>query len=551
MKIFRYSMLLVMTMMVWGAVPLLAASNYFEGWDAGTIAGWSRSTINTEVFGDAAAGNPAGSLRIVPLNTAEIALVGALTMEPAATGDYAAAGIRRVSFDLTNQSVPVTDFWFHVRYLDEFHNGWAYRLATSIPQGQWTSYVVEFDPTWSDAEAVAAGWMQESLSPSFATTMSAVYYPELRFRVSPVSAGAELHLDNFRLMSCNNDNEPPTGAVNLDRNTLWPPTHKMVDVFAAVVKDDFCDPNPTVTLVGVTSNEPDEGLAGGDRPNDIEILSKFNFRLRSERDSHGDGRQYTITYSIEDGSGNAATISAVVTVPVSLTPAVLAGAAAASGASGERAFSEGFVLHIPSRPKGLDAAKIDLASVQAGNHLGVVSPTASFLEDVNGDALPDLTVVFPTAPLDELSRRAGAELWAELTQDPSWDGSIPLDEAGSLVGLHFMANGVSYVTDDLTSNRLLQRPLVGVGDGGGELQPAATSGALQFRLPQAGYTNVVVFDVQGRRIRTLLDGQASAGLVQLVWDRRDDTGLSVPSGMYFVRIAGPGLQDVRKMALAR
>jgi hypothetical protein len=543
------ALLTLFTTLFWAA-PLLAASAYFEGWDSGTTGGWSRSTINCEVFGDAAVGNPGGSLRIVPTNS-DIALIGALTVEPVAVGDYAAAGIRRVSFDLINQSVPVTALWFRVRYLDEFHNGWIIPLGNFVAQGQWTSYVVEFDPTWSDAEAIAAGWLQESTSASFAATMAAVYYPEVRLRASPVIAGAELRLDNFRLTSCNNDVDAPDGSVIVDRNSLWPPNHKMIDVHAAVQAEDFCDSNPSVTLVDATSNEPDGGLGNGDRPGDIEIVSDFHFRFRSERDSHGEGREYTITYRIEDASGNVTLVSAVVTVPVSQTPEVLAGTQPASAGSESDAHGN-LVLHIPSRLKGLDARTIDPASVAAGNHVGVVAPFRTVLGDVNGDGLPDLTLTFPAADIEELSRRAAAQAFAEQAGSAHWDGALARNSRQP-IGLHFVAGGVSYLADDILSSRLVRIPADDVADDriDEDLQPAARPGVLAFTLPQAGRINVSVFDVQGRRIRTLFDGESAAGPVSFEWDRRDAAGRSAPSGMYFARITGAGATIVRRVPILR
>ena len=47
---------------------------------------------------------------------------------------------------------------------------------------------------------------------------------------------------------------------------------------------------------------------------------------------------------------------------------------------------------------------------------------------------------------------------------------------------------------------------------------------------------VEVFDVTGRRVRTLLDGGLPAGRLEVSWDGSDDHGVTVPTGMYFVRL---------------
>jgi hypothetical protein len=52
-----------------------------------------------------------------------------------------------------------------------------------------------------------------------------------------------------------------------------------------------------VTLVSVTSNEPDDARVGadGNTKNDTVIVDDDTFRLRAERIETGSGRIYTIT----------------------------------------------------------------------------------------------------------------------------------------------------------------------------------------------------------------------------------------------------------------
>jgi hypothetical protein len=88
-----------------------------------------------------------------------------------------------------------------------------------------------------------------------------------------------------------------------------------VDVTATVVGSDNFDPNPSVTLVSVTSNEPDNGKGDGNTVNDIVIVDDVNFLLRAERAGGGSGRVYTVTYEVMDACGNTATASVIATVP--------------------------------------------------------------------------------------------------------------------------------------------------------------------------------------------------------------------------------------------
>lgn len=108
---------------------------------------------------------------------------------------------------------------------------------------------------------------------------------------------------------------PTFDELSVSPDSLWPANHKYVDVTATVVVSDNFDPNPTVELVSVESNEPDNGLGDGDTADDIVIVDDFHFMLRAERSGTGEGRVYTITYKVTDACGNSTTQSVTVTVP--------------------------------------------------------------------------------------------------------------------------------------------------------------------------------------------------------------------------------------------
>ena len=119
------------------------------------------------------------------------------------------------------------------------------------------------------------------------------------------------------------DTNAPSLHVALSPNVLWPPNHRLMQINATVNANDSCDANPTVALVSITSNEPDEGLGDGDQPNDIQAVGggpipfgtdMRSFLLRAERSGMGTGRIYTVTYTARDAFGNQSSASAQVTV---------------------------------------------------------------------------------------------------------------------------------------------------------------------------------------------------------------------------------------------
>jgi glucose/arabinose dehydrogenase len=74
---------------------------------------------------------------------------------------------------------------------------------------------------------------------------------------------------------------------------------------------------------------------------------------------------------------------------------------------------------------------------------------------------------------------------------------------------------------------------------------------LALDVPRGGRSvRLEVFDVLGRRIRHLVDGTLSAGAHPVNWDGRNDHGISVGAGIYFVRLcAGATEQSLRVVRL--
>jgi len=89
---------------------------------------------------------------------------------------------------------------------------------------------------------------------------------------------------------------------------------------------------------------------------------------------------------------------------------------------------------------------------------------------------------------------------------------------------------------------------VGVDDSGirtlGRLlvtpNPFRSDATLRFALSQAGETEVVIFDLSGRRVRSLYRASLPPGAHRLVWDGRDDAGRDAGAALYTVRVRSNG-----------
>jgi len=75
--------------------------------------------------------------------------------------------------------------------------------------------------------------------------------------------------------------------------------------------------------------------------------------------------------------------------------------------------------------------------------------------------------------------------------------------------------------------------------------------SIHFNLSVAGKVNLSIYSLQGKKVRTLLDEQKSAGKYIVKWQAVDDKGREVPSGVYFQCLKTGSVKTVGKMLLIR
>lgn len=74
---------------------------------------------------------------------------------------------------------------------------------------------------------------------------------------------------------------------------------------------------------------------------------------------------------------------------------------------------------------------------------------------------------------------------------------------------------------------------------------------LTYSVPASGPVEVAIFDVQGRRVATLVNEAVPAGEHSITWNGRDAKGAHAASGIYFVRLLHRGRTQVRKTVLLK
>jgi hypothetical protein len=81
--------------------------------------------------------------------------------------------------------------------------------------------------------------------------------------------------------------------------------------------------------------------------------------------------------------------------------------------------------------------------------------------------------------------------------------------------------------------------------------PFNSSVELHFEVPEKARVRLEIWDVLGRRVRVVFDGEVEAGAHSVVWDGKDSRGGNAPSGVYFYRLVADKVSLVRRMTLIR
>jgi hypothetical protein len=81
--------------------------------------------------------------------------------------------------------------------------------------------------------------------------------------------------------------------------------------------------------------------------------------------------------------------------------------------------------------------------------------------------------------------------------------------------------------------------------------PLASGTTFMYSLAHGGHTRLIVHDVQGRFVATLVDEAQAAGSHEAVWDGHDASGTPVPAGVYYATLATDGEQQASKVVVLK
>jgi len=127
----------------------------------------------------------------------------------------------------------------------------------------------------------------------------------------------------------------------------------------------------------------------------------------------------------------------------------------------------------------------------------------------------------------------------------SHKGALTADQSYSLASSVPLTDVTTGVPDAAGPKRLL----LAAGNFPNPFNPTT---AIRFTLARPSPVSVDIFDVAGRRVRVLRDGETvDAGTHDVVWDGRNDEGDAVASGIYYYTIASGEAHESGRMVLLK
>lgn len=178
-------------------------------------------------------------------------------------------------------------------------------------------------------------------------------------------------------------------------------------------------------------------------------------------------------------------------------------------------------------------------------HLGPVAGKDSLLAIIRGQNADRLA-------LYNLHGTGTLEPVAEVELDP---------QQGSVRSIHWMMNGLVLVRGYGIETWYVDRGVNGI-----ELEPATVqsfdlgaaypnpfnpSTIIPFDLKKTGHAKVAVYDLLGREVASLVDGQLSVGEHRVEWDGTSSSGQPVASGTYLIRLEADGERAIRRVTLMK
>ncbi|MCD6205150.1 MAG: VCBS repeat-containing protein [Candidatus Marinimicrobia bacterium] len=75
--------------------------------------------------------------------------------------------------------------------------------------------------------------------------------------------------------------------------------------------------------------------------------------------------------------------------------------------------------------------------------------------------------------------------------------------------------------------------------------------SISFEIPKADHVKLVIYDILGREVISLVDNNLQPGRYAFVWNGKDKNGLNVSTGIYLYQLKADGIVKTRKMTFMK
>ena len=81
--------------------------------------------------------------------------------------------------------------------------------------------------------------------------------------------------------------------------------------------------------------------------------------------------------------------------------------------------------------------------------------------------------------------------------------------------------------------------------------PFNPSTTISYSIPSDGNVELIVYNIRGQKVKTLISGTQPTGVYNVTWNGKDENDSSVSSGLYFYKLRSSGKIAVKKMLLLK
>ena len=79
--------------------------------------------------------------------------------------------------------------------------------------------------------------------------------------------------------------------------------------------------------------------------------------------------------------------------------------------------------------------------------------------------------------------------------------------------------------------------------------PTSNTASIRFAIPHKADISIDVYDVSGKKVSTVANGEFESGVHNISWNRKTEKGVRVPQGIYFIRLKSEGIKANTKLIL--